>query len=98
MLDTERVPAKDVEGDRDGNVADGDCDKGDADPVNVDPAGAQKGPILNVARCVPTIELRADAVTNDGETVADDSAEGIVRVTDTVKVTESVGDTLEHTD
>ena len=43
-----------------------------ADAVSVDPAGAQSGPMLNVARCVPPSEARgdADAADGDGEAVA----------------------------
>ena len=33
----------------------------------VDPAGAQNGPILNVARCVPSMDSRGDADAMDGD-------------------------------
>ena len=68
---------------------------GDAD--SVDPAGAQNGPMLNVARCVPSTELSGEPVaTTDGEPVADARPVAIVCVTvgDTDCVKDCVTDTV----
>ena len=48
----------------------------DGDGDSVDPAGAQNGPMLNVARCVPARDSRGDADAMDGDPVADDKAVG----------------------
>ena len=42
-----------------------------ADAVGVDPAGAQSGPMLNVARCVPSSDARGVEDAADGEAVLD---------------------------
>ena len=44
----------------------------DGDGDGVDPAGAQNGPMLNVARCVPSMDASGDADAMDGDDVADD--------------------------
>ena len=49
----------------------GDC-AGEGVGDTVPPAGAQNGPTLNVARCVPAIELKGDCdVTLDGDAACD---------------------------
>ena len=65
-----------------------------ADAVGVDPAGAQNGPMLNVARCVPSMELTGVTDAMEGEPVLDAMPVATVRVTDTVcvSVTDCVGD------
>ena len=68
----------------------------DSEDVNVDPAGAQKGPMLNVDRCVPPSDASGDADLTDGDPVADARTVANVRVTDTV--TDVVLDTEEHAD
>ena len=42
------------------SVALPDSDAIVADAVGVDPAGAQNGPMLNVARCVPSIDSKGE--------------------------------------
>lgn len=95
----------DSEGDSDALTVDdgardseGDRVKGDAEPVKDDPAGAQNGPILDVGRCVPSMELSAEPVRADGDTVAVRSAEATVRETDAVRDTEPVRDLVRHTE
>ena len=44
---------------------------GDGQAEGVDPAGAQNGPMLNVARCVPSRDASGDADWMDGEPVGD---------------------------
>ena len=47
------------------------------DAVRVDPAGAQNGPMLNVARCVPLMDARGDDDAAEGDTVLDTRAVAI---------------------
>ena len=61
-----------------------------ADALGVDPAGAQNGPKLYVARCVPSMELAGEAVLTDGDPVAE-----AMPVT-TVCVTEGDTDTVRE--
>lgn len=42
-----------------------------AEGDGVDPAGAQNGPILDVGRCVPAMEVSGDADAADAEPVGD---------------------------
>ena len=79
------------------SVALPDSDAIVADAEGVDPAGAQNGPMLNVARCVPSTELSGEPVaTTDGEPVADARPVAIVCVTvgDTDCVKDCVTDTV----
>ena len=48
----------------------------DGDGDGVDPAGAQNGPMLNVARCVPSRDASGDADAMDCDPVADGKAVG----------------------
>ena len=57
-----------------------------ADAVGVDPAGAQNGPMLYVARCVPSIEASGDTEAMDGDADSDASPVATVCVTESVCV------------
>jgi len=77
-MEPERVRAtvelRDDDGDDDGHAAfDGDRLEGDDDGV------APPSTRLNVARCVPSIELSGDADWGEGDAVKDRAAEGSVR-------------------
>ena len=43
----------------------------EAELDGVDPAGAQNGPMLNVARCVPSMDASGDADAMDGDPEGD---------------------------
>lgn len=66
---------------------------GETELESVDPAGAQNGPMLNVARCVPAMELSGVCVRcGDNDRVPDMRAVTSVRVTDPVLEVEPQGD------
>ena len=54
----------------------------DGQAEGVDPAGAHTGPMLNVARCVPTMDASGDAERTDGDPVRETRTVAIVCVTD----------------
>ena len=87
------VPNDDADVDADRHsVAVPDSDAIVADAEGVSRLGAQNGPILNVARCVPSIDSSGDAVAaNEGDPDTDTSPVTIVGVTDTV--TDTVSET-----
>ena len=68
------------------SVAVPDSDAIVADAVGVDPAGAQNGPMLYVARCVPSIEASGDTEAMDGDADSDASPVATVCVTESVCV------------
>ena len=81
--DSDGVPDRDgVKDTVDEIVTDRHCvtvpvsDAMDGDGDGVDPAGAQNGPMLNVARCVPSMVASGDADTIDGDADADEKAVG----------------------
>jgi len=59
-----------------------------ADAVGVDTSGAQNGPMLNVARCVPLIEKSGDNDAMEAEPVT------VARPVATVRVTDGDTDTV----
>jgi len=79
--DTVTLSVADVEPDRH-SVALPDSDTIVADAVGVSRFGAQNGPMLYVARCVPSIEYSVDPdATTDGDAVADARTVATVGVT-----------------
>ena len=70
----------------------------DADALGVDPAGAQNGPMLNVARCVPSMEKSGDAVLIDGELLRDALTVGTVGDAHPDPNSEDVREGEEHAD